>query len=214
MSDEPDKYFIKDDHGFVVDLQDLKKWYRHTLRYHQKRRRELEEIIEEETGMTMEQLGEKKNRNAYRLWKASNQGAFVDLQDTKEIISDLNHVIEWLHNGRQPGGSKRGIERRSAYQRQKYKDPLIMQAYSNQYNSRSSSTLTEWQLFQIEEALRRLSDRERECYELAHGQGFSHSYIANMLCIQKSSVSEYVERAQKKVSEDLGGNLFLMEYEE
>ena len=85
-----------------------------------------------------------------------------------------------------------------------------MQAFSNQYNSRSSSTLTDWQRYQLEDALSRLSPQQRECYELAHGGCYPYAEIATMLGISKGTVQGYVERAQKKVTEDLNSSLFLI----
>lgn len=178
-----DKIPEVDGRGFVKDLMELKKSYRNT---YWKLRQALKATGKED---------EDTNHPDYKL--------------LKDAISDVNFAVTWLHTGKRPG-SKRGIERRGVYKNTKMMDPLIMQAFSNQYNSRSSSTLTPEKLFKLEEALRRLSDRERECYELAHGQGFPHSYIAKLLKISKGSVTEYVERAQKKVTEDLGNNLFLI----
>ncbi|MGG4035866.1 sigma factor-like helix-turn-helix DNA-binding protein [Paenibacillus cisolokensis] len=127
----------------------------------------------------------------------------------RSAISDVNYAIMWLHTGRRPG-NKRGIERRAAYQREKLVDPLKMQAYMSPARAVSPTTLTDDERFRLEEALRRLSDRERECYELKHGQGFSHAYIAQLLGMTKASVDEYVQRAQRKVTAELEQNLFLL----
>ena len=136
----------------------------------------------------------------------------ADADDKKTIsgmISDCEYAIEWLATGRRPG-NKRGIERLAAYQREKLVDPLKMQAYVQNSKAGSPSNLTEWQRFQIKDALSRLSDRERDCYVLAHGECFSFSKIADLLGISKSSVEEYVESAQRKISEDLQSSLFLI----
>lgn len=135
----------------------------------------------------------------------------ADADDKKVIsgmISDCEYVIEWLSTGRRPG-NKRGVERLAAYQREKLVDPLKMQAYVSNAKAGSPSNLSDWERFQIEDALSRLTDRERDCYVLAHGECFSFSEIASMLSITKGSVEEYVERAQKKISEDLQTSLFL-----
>lgn len=137
------------------------------------------------------------------------EGKHPDEKLLKEAISDIHYAITWMHTGRRPG-NRRGIERRAAYQREKLMDPLRMQAFMSRSTTGSPSNITDWQRFQIEDALSRLSPRERECYELAHGQGFSFGYIANMLGISKGTVEEYVNRAQRKVSEDLQSSLFLI----
>ncbi|MEK4052671.1 sigma factor-like helix-turn-helix DNA-binding protein [Paenibacillus sp. FSL F4-0087] len=146
-------------------------------------------------------------RIAKRLYKKADAD---DKKILSEIISECEFVEEWLTTGRRPG-NKRGVERLAAYQREVLVDPLKMQAYVSNSKAGSPSNLTDWQRFQIEDALSRLSDRERECYVLAHGECFSHSAIANMLYISKDSVSEYIDRAQKKISKDLESSLFLIQ---
>jgi RNA polymerase sigma factor (sigma-70 family) len=132
----------------------------------------------------------------------------ADRRIINEMIADCEWTIEWLDSGRRPG-NKRGIERRAAYQCEKLMDPVRMQAYLTQSSAGSPANLSDWQRFQIEDALSRLSDRERECYVLAHGECFSFSEIAGMLGVSKGSVEVYVTRAQKKISEDLQSSLFL-----
>lgn len=126
-----------------------------------------------------------------------------------EMISDCEWTLEWLDSGRRPG-NKRGIERRAAYQRDKLMDPVRMQAFVFKSTAGSPANLSEWQRFQIQDALSRLSERERECYVMAHGECFSFSEIGHMLGISKSSVEEYVSRAQRKISEDVNTSLFLV----
>jgi RNA polymerase sigma-70 factor (ECF subfamily) len=84
-----------------------------------------------------------------------------------------------------------------------------MQAFAQPAATGSPSRLTDWERFQIEDALSRLSPRERECYTLAHGECFSYAAIAGMLFISKGSVQEYVERAQTKISSEIENSLFL-----
>ncbi|MFB6364261.1 sigma factor-like helix-turn-helix DNA-binding protein [Paenibacillus elgii] len=123
------------------------------------------------------------------------------------MISDCGYAAEWLTTNRMPG-SKRGIERRATYQRDKLMDPIRMQAFVQRSTAGSPSNLTEWQRFQIESALSRLSERERECYVLAHGECFSREYIADLLGITKGSVDQFVSRAQKKISAEVQNSLF------
>jgi RNA polymerase sigma factor (sigma-70 family) len=149
----------------------------------------------------------RKSRNIAKNVYANASAADKDV--ISGMVSDCEYVIEWLSTGKMPG-NRRGIERRAAYQREKLMDPLRMQAYVQGNTAGSPSNISEGQRFRIEEALRRLSDRERECYVMAHGQCFSFSYIADLLKISKGSVENYVKRAQAKISQDLEDNLFLM----
>jgi len=141
--------------------------------------------------------------------EAGDEAAIAERQLIGEMRGEVNWVIEWLETGRRPG-NKRGIERRAAYQREKLVDPVRMQAYVSRATAGSPANLTDWQRNQIEDALCVLSDRERECYILAHGQGFSHEYIADLLGITKGSVDSYIVRAQEKITNRLQNSLFLV----
>lgn len=125
-----------------------------------------------------------------------------------EMISDVEYVIEWLKSGKRPG-NKRGIERRAAYERERPMDPVRMQAFVSHGTAGSPANLTEWESFQLEDALSTLSDRERECYVLTHGEGFSFEDTARLLKITKSSVQTHVKRARAKITERVSSSLFL-----
>lgn len=176
-----------DDRGYLLHMRDLKLAYRQT--YWQLRRalKEAEKVRKDDDGKLIEH---------------------PDVQTIKGMISDVSFSILWLHTGKQPG-NRRGIERRSAYQREKLMDPLLMQSYMAQSNAGSPANITDDERYRLEMALCTVSGRERECYELAHGQGFSFGCIANMLGISKGAVEEYVNRAQRKISDELARNIFL-----
>ncbi|WP_138751753.1 sigma factor-like helix-turn-helix DNA-binding protein [Paenibacillus sinopodophylli] len=207
MGEARDTLSKVDDRGFLIDLQDLKKSYNATLRMLTARRREIEEYIEHDSGMTMEELENKQNRSTYKHWRLANDGHWNELHDIREMISEVNFVIEWLRTGRQPG-TKRGIDRRSVYQNTVLLDPMIMANFSNAYNSRSGSTITEAERHRLEEVLGILSPQEKECYVLSYGQCYSHSDIAKALAISKGAVDKYVQRAHAKVSAGWQGTLF------
>lgn len=119
-----------------------------------------------------------------------------------EMISDCRYVVEWLNTGRRPD-NRRGIERRAAYQREILTDPIILQrAAIPAVNraERASSRLTNSERMLLEQALSVLSCREKECYEMVYGQGYSLQEAAEMLGISKSSAALYVRRAQKKIT--------------
>jgi RNA polymerase sigma factor (sigma-70 family) len=126
----------------------------------------------------------------------------ADRQIIGEMLSDCNYSQEWQQTGRRPG-NRRGIERAAAYQHEKLVDPIRLQSYVTGSHAGSPSNLSEEDRFRLEQAMRTLSDRERECYVMAHGQGFSFGYIANLIGVSKSAVQSYVKRAQIKVSNEL-----------
>ncbi|GEC92415.1 hypothetical protein BBR01nite_47460 [Brevibacillus brevis] len=88
-------------------------------------------------------------------------------------------------------------------------DPVRMQAFVSRSTAGSPCNLTEWQRFQLEDALSSLTEREPECYVLTHGEGFSFDETARMLQISKSSVQTLVTRAQAKISDRVNSSLFL-----
>lgn len=141
--------------------------------------------------------------------EAGNEEAIAERQLIGEMRGDVEWVIEWLETGRRPG-NKRGIERRAAYEREKLMDPVRMQAFVSKSTAGSPCNLTEWQRFQLEDALSGLTERERECYVLTHGEGFSFEETARMLNITKSSVQTLVTRAQAKISDRVSNSLFLI----
>lgn len=116
------------------------------------------------------------------------------------MISNCEYIVRWLTCGHRPD-NVRGIERYAAYQREYLVDPLMMQSYYYQSATVSPSNITDSDRKRIEEALNVLTPRERECYMMAHGQGFSFEYIANLLAVKKSTVQTFVERAQLKLSQ-------------
>ncbi|MBN2981953.1 sigma factor-like helix-turn-helix DNA-binding protein [Cohnella algarum] len=126
-----------------------------------------------------------------------------------EMIASCNYVIEWLETGRRPG-NRRGIERRSGVQREILTDParLPAAAAADSRTAADEAGGSERQS-RIEAAMAGLTERERDCYVLAHAQCYSNAEIAGLLRISKSSVSTYVLRAQRKISANVGG-MFLV----
>lgn len=175
--------------GWLDEMKDLKLSYRGTHRMLQRYLKKCEKERIDESGEYMEH---------------------ADVKIVKEAISDINFAIEWMHTGRRPG-NKRGIERRAAYQREKLMDPIRMQAFTQQHTAGSPANLTEWQRFQIEDALSNLSPLERDCFEMAYGKCIPQSEIATMLSLTKGNVSTILKRAQKKIQNNKLNSLFLNE---
>ncbi|PPA82507.1 RNA polymerase subunit sigma-24 [Brevibacillus laterosporus] len=122
-----------------------------------------------------------------------------DIELLGEMISSVDFIIEWIKTGKRPG-KKRGIERRAAYEREILVDPITIQSYVNNGVAGSPANITDSQRKELEEALSILSKREKECYTLAHGRGFTQYEIADMLKIARGAVASYIVRAQEKVS--------------
>lgn len=124
-----------------------------------------------------------------------------DRQIVAGMVRDIEWVLQWISTGRQPG-NRRGIERRSGVQRELLTDPFLLQAVmeSPSYAASRHAALPDQQKMKLEAALSLLSARERECFELAHGRGFTLSQIAEFLSVSKGTVGIYVRRANKKLA--------------
>ncbi|WP_342547670.1 sigma factor-like helix-turn-helix DNA-binding protein [Paenibacillus sp. FSL P2-0089] len=127
-------------------------------------------------------------------------------------VSDLEYSIEWMETG-YPPGYRRPMERRSISQRTKVWDPQWME-YLTDYEfefepAEVGRPLTREEEWKIEDALRNLSDRERQCYVLHHAIGMSMQSIANEMDIKKGSVQVMLQRADQKIAFNKANNLFL-----
>lgn len=121
-----------------------------------------------------------------------------DAEDRKLVngmISDMDYSLEWMKKGRRPG-NRRGIERRSAYQRSSYCEMDIFPSLENE--QKEIPTALKYKLLDV---LLEFSGRERECYLLHMSQGFSFAQIAKIMGLSRSSVQRYIERAKKKLKD-------------
>lgn len=140
-------------------------------------------------------------------------------EDDKIILgsmaSDLKYAIQWMMTGRQPG-TRRGVERLAAYQKEKSFDPLIMQkffrstcdSYYWTEDGNQENAITEWDKNRIEDALSVLTEREKEVYLMSRGQMLSYEDIAKLLCVSKSTIQKTIERAENKIYKQISQSLF------
>ncbi|CAI6073361.1 sigma factor-like helix-turn-helix DNA-binding protein [Cohnella sp. JJ-181] len=129
-----------------------------------------------------------------------------------EMVGECEYAAEWLETGRRPG-SVRGIER--GYEERCW-DPAWLEAYDS-HNSRYrierdsvSRDLTDDERFQIEEAMRDCSPREKQCFIMYHADGLTLEEIGMELNLGKSTVQTYVERAKEKIENAKLTSLFLL----
>lgn len=164
----------------------------------------------------MEELLKEYKQTLKQTKKLLERAPEQDKKIIRQMIVDLEFVIEWLTTGRRPG-HKRGIERRAAYQREKLFDPLLMQKYFRSSepvyewdDHERESVITSWDRERIEDALSVLTEREREVYLMSRGYCLTYSEIANYLCISSSSVQTMIERAERKIKKRIKESLFCM----
>ncbi|WP_096201908.1 sigma factor-like helix-turn-helix DNA-binding protein [Bacillus sp. FJAT-45350] len=144
----------------------------------------------------------KKIRTAYQ--NASEE----DKTYLSSMASDLEYSLEWMKTGRRPGNT-RGVERLAAYQREKALDPLLMQNfYRSVEQEEKEDVITDFDKMRIEDALSVLTTREKEMYVMSRGQMISYERIASMLVVSKSTVQTTVERAERKIAEQISCSLF------
>lgn len=181
-------------------MKDLLKSYRETL-----------------YGLQKVKLGADKQRNELRetFDREPTEANKHHLDQAQEycdaingFISNVMYVITWLSRGHAPG-PRRGMHRRSRQQGEILMEPLKMQSYANPAACGSPTTITDWERFMIDEAMRKLTEKERECYVLKYGQCFSEYEIAKMMNLSRTTVQKNIQRAIAKINESLTGNLFL-----
>ncbi|EJR61468.1 sigma-70 family RNA polymerase sigma factor [Bacillus cereus VD115] len=163
----------------------------------------------------MEELIKQYKKSLKNIKKSKETAGKEEHKIYSEMISDLEFALEWMRTAKQPGKT-RGIERRAAYEREKPCDPLLMQRYVRstempvyEWDTEvKESVISEWDRIQLEDALSTLTEREREIYVMSRGYGFTQDKISNYLKLQRTTVQEYLKRADKKIGERLSGSLF------
>lgn len=125
------------------------------------------------------------------------------------MLSDIQYAIDWMNRGHQPD-PRRGINRRSRRQRTILIDPLQMQSYAQPAGHGSPTRLSEYERYQIEDALSTLSEREREVYVMKYGKCFSTNEIANLMNVKKGTIQGYLKKAEEKIQKSLQNSLFLV----
>jgi RNA polymerase sigma-70 factor (ECF subfamily) len=112
----------------------------------------------------------------------------------RAMIRDCDYVIEWMETGRRPG-NKRGVERLAAYQRE---IPFeLMERYAKPPERIVLESEFDW--VRMEYILNMLTERERTCYELHIGGMWTEREIAQQLGIKRTTVQEFLKRANMKV---------------
>lgn len=111
------------------------------------------------------------------------------------MIQDMSFALEWMKRGRRPG-NRRGIDRRSVYQRTALLDPDLFPALDIQPQERK---LDDYERRKIVDILWTLSERERQCYLLHMSHGMSYAEISTELKLSRRTVQQYVERAKAKI---------------
>jgi positive control factor len=126
-----------------------------------------------------------------------------DREYLSSMINDLRFVIEWLETGRMPG-NYRGIERRAAYEREipvdptKYNFDLYGPLWPNDGHEMAEEDAETFDIY-ANEVLARLSEREREAWEMRYIGLLECREIAEIMGIHPEAVRSYIQRANRKL---------------
>jgi RNA polymerase sigma-70 factor (ECF subfamily) len=114
------------------------------------------------------------------------------------MIRDIEYVIDWLSRGREPG-KRKGADRVSIY----IVDPFLMDSAQYDVMVSADKENIPTDLKRIDDALKTLSERERDVYILHYGELLSLEEIAQLLSVTKSTIQTTLKRAQCKVRKEI-----------
>lgn len=134
-----------------------------------------------------------------------------DMEIVRSWISNLNYSIEWIRTGKKPD-SKRGAERRSAYERevpfepywiQRKKDERTIDLYNAIENANDEITTesTNQKERVTNDITRSLTERQKTMLTLS-ANGYSHSEIADLLQVSKGTVDVTIARSRAKIENE------------
>lgn len=169
--------------------------YKHSLKLVRKHKEKLKAEIK--------QL-EEQARHADAKERERIQQQIAVRERDKSLLSgmegDLLYAIEWMKTARRPG-NRRGAERLSIEQR----TVTLPDNFFNNiaYAGQEENELDEEKQMILEELTWDLTEREKDIFSLAKGEGFTIEYIAELLGISKGTVKKALYRAEKKIEKNL-----------
>jgi len=164
----------------------------------------------------MQDLIQQYKESLRKVRKAKETANEVDRSILSGMERDLEFAIKWMETGRMPG-SRRGAERRAAYERELPADPHRMEMTGKYFRPAGAAYIIEpvsnygieepeieeddreTILLFIDDILSCLSEREREVFELRHAGGLEYHEIAEELGITEGHVKNALWRANEKI---------------
>lgn len=142
-----------------------------------------------------------------KLLSMPEQEYLLLLQHDEKILNaeirSLKFIIEYLETGRQPG-ARRGIERRSAYQKEIISERNTIRFISYDkysYDESHENEIDSYKSQMAKEIVQGLTERQKEILEL-HAQKFSCDEIGTLLGITKQTVWETIETCKNKIENE------------
>lgn len=167
----------------------------------------------------------KEYREALKLVRElKDRASEEDKRTLASMESDLRYSLQWMRTARRPG-SRRGVERLAAYQREKPFDPILVQQYFyslNRYERTSlqydpynmidakHNMISQSDKEKLEDALSCLTRLERDVYLMARGNCIPRGEIACLLGVKKGTVNKILKRADDKIQKHIQTSLFCL----
>lgn len=137
------------------------------------------------------------------------------LRIVNSMIDSLEYTIEYLELGHEPE-PRRAIHRRANYQLEITTGNVeeLRQWFFNEhgtayeYEESGGFEISEWDKFKIDDAMSTLSEQERTTFLLKNRDCYSLSQIADKMDVSIRTVRSYLNRAEKKIDEQLNSSLF------
>ncbi|MBO1199104.1 RNA polymerase subunit sigma-70 [Staphylococcus simiae] len=133
-----------------------------------------------------------------------------DLSIYKDILKDIDYIIEWLTTGHEPNNYN-AIDKAQCYL---IDHDVISKAFSESMYHKSSdveySDVINDINHPVSHALMKLTQKELECFIMVKCERLSLKEVAELLNIQKGTVQMYLNRAITKMESELKSNLFLL----
>ncbi|OFR25229.1 sigma factor-like helix-turn-helix DNA-binding protein [Staphylococcus sp. HMSC065D05] len=136
----------------------------------------------------------------------------VDINElalNKQILSDINYVIEWLREGHEPNNYN-AIDKRQCY----LVNPETIEKMIDQsmYQKQSEDEYSDF-IYDVNHqsyyALMKLTKQELEVFLMHECEQLSLNDVAGLLNISKSAAQSYLKRAVNKINSEMQCNLFL-----
>ncbi|QPA33418.1 sigma-70 family RNA polymerase sigma factor [Thermaerobacillus caldiproteolyticus] len=147
---------------------------------------------------------EKQAKKAGLFKKEQIKQQIAVLERDKKLLSDMEgellYAIEWMTTARRPG-NRRGAERLSIEQR----TVTLPDSFFNNiaYAEQEEIEIDEEKQKILEEITWDLTEREKDVFSLAKGEGFTIEYISQLLGISSGNVKKALYRAEKKIEKNI-----------
>lgn len=132
-----------------------------------------------------------------------------ELALNRQMLSDINYVIEWIREGHEPNKYS-AIDKRQCYlvNHETIEKMIDVSMYQKNGTEEYHDYIQDVN-HKAYYALMKLTKQELEIFLMHKCENLSLSEVADLLNISKSSTQSYLKRALNKIEGEKGQNLFL-----